>query len=89
MSSPLGRQALWRSGLLREKLDQLAARADVELAVRVAEVELDRLRAEEEARADFLVRQAFGGGKGDLQLLWRQLLVRRRPSAPQALATRP
>ena len=66
--------------------DQLAAGAHVELAEDAAQVEVDRLRAEEERGADLLVRLALGDVQRDLQLLRRQLvaLARLAPAEPLA-----
>ena len=72
--------------------------ADVELAVDVAEVGLDRLRAEEERVRDALVRLSLGDHGRDLHLLRRSarrfgLAVRvgldRRSSAARARPSRP
>src|SRR5918993_1967882 len=59
--SPLGRCLLQRGR-------QLAARADAELAVRVAEVHLDRLRRHVEDLGDLAVRLAGGGQVDDAAL---------------------
>jgi len=65
----------WRVGFrFGEPTDQLGARTDTELAVRPSEVEFDRLRAEEERRADLAVRLPFRDLQRDLELLRRQLV---------------
>src|SRR5215207_7519226 len=69
-----------------ELLDERGARAQVELAVDAAQVEVDRLGAEEQGRADLPVGLALGGLERDLQLLRRQLLAVARLAAPEPLA---
>ena len=60
---------------------ELNAGADAELAVDVAEVELDRLDAHEERRRDFLVGLPLGDELRHLPFGGRQLPARRRPAA--------
>src|SRR5262249_9119933 len=52
---------------------KLDARGDAELGVDLAQVILDRFRADEQPRADLDVGQAFSGQLGDLGLLGGQL----------------
>src|SRR3954454_25396647 len=59
----------------KERVGQLGAVAHVELAVDVAEVELDRLRAQEQRVGDALIRPALGDQHRDLQLLRGQLVA--------------
>ena len=57
----------------RELVGELGPRPHAELAVDVAEVELDRLRREEQRRGRLAVRRAARDEHGDLQLARRQL----------------
>src|ERR1700754_4632485 len=57
-----------------QRLGQLAARADAELAVGVAEVDLDRLRGDEQLLGDVAVGAAVGGEAGDAPLAGGQRL---------------
>jgi hypothetical protein len=52
-------------------------------------MELDSLRAEEEARADLLVRESLRCRERDLELLRCQLLMDYGPAGAQALPARP
>lgn len=54
---------------------QLSPGVDAELAVDLAEVELDRLGADEERGSRFLVGCAVGDGERDLQLVRGQELL--------------
>jgi hypothetical protein len=58
---------------------QLGSRADAELAVDLGEVELDRLRRQEERGAGLAVRGPLGDEERDLELLRGQLVRSRRP----------
>src|SRR5512132_2296288 len=89
LSRVLGGQALLRPGSFGKQLDQLGARVNAELPVRAAEVELDRLGAQEHPRPNLLVREPFHGRERDLELLRRQLLLRRGATSSHALAGRP
>src|SRR5688572_6145537 len=60
--------------LSREQMSELRSGADVELAIDVSEVVLDRLRAKEESRSDVAVRVAFADRERHLQLLRGQPL---------------
>ena len=69
-----GQSARWsgRLGGLRvagQRADELIARADVELREHLAQVVLDRARADEEPRADLRVRESVACQLGDLRLL--------------------
>src|SRR6266487_2348063 len=66
--------------------DEFRARMDLKLAIDARQVELHRLRAEEEAGADVAVREALGDDESDLQLLRRQLLGVARVAPPNVLA---
>src|SRR5215212_6994925 len=82
-------RALRRGGLLGEQLDQLGPRPYVELAVGAAQVEINRLRAEEEPRTDLLARQPVRSGERHLEFLRGQLVMRGRVTPPpKPLATR-
>jgi hypothetical protein len=59
-----------------EEPDEFGAGVDVELAVDACQVELDRLRAEEERGGNVAVRPSLGDLKHDLKLLRGQLLGR-------------
>jgi hypothetical protein len=65
---------------------ELAARAQPELAVDLAEVVFDCLVAEEQSSGRFAVGRAASDGERDLQLLWRQLLGGGRVAASDPLA---
>jgi hypothetical protein len=60
----------------------LDARGDPELAEDVAEVEVDRPRAEEQLRRDLAVGPPFGDEAGDLDLLRGELVERVRVAPP-------
>ena len=60
---------------------QLPAGADAELGEDLAQVVLDGARADEQLRADLRVRLAVGGEPGDLRLLGREDVARRRRCA--------
>src|SRR4051794_21579516 len=76
------------AGARAERLRELLPRVDRELAIRVAEVVLDRLRAEEERRRGLPRRPSLGEQERDLELLRRQLVERARLPAPGRLAGR-
>lgn len=59
-----------------------------ELAVDVAEMRLDRLRADEQLGGRFAVGRALGDNDRDLQLLWGELVARVCGAAAGTLATR-
>src|SRR5690242_5311289 len=67
---------------------ELLAAAHVELTVRVAEVVLNGLRAQEERRGGLAHGAAAGEEQRDLQLLRCQVVERRRVAAPRGLAGR-
>src|SRR5215469_2467143 len=69
--------------------DQLAAGGDAELGERLAQVIVDRARAQEQLRRDLLVGQALGDKACDLQLLWRQLFYRGHVPLARRLSRRP
>src|SRR6266566_4247564 len=71
---------------IREFRRQLGARADAELLEDVAQVRLDRVRAEEELRRDFFVRQSLRDEPRDRELARRELVSRRRDAPARALA---
>lgn len=74
------------AGLLAaEAVGELRAGADAELPVDVPEVEVDRLRAQEELGGGLLVRRAAGDDERDLELLRRQPLGARRVVARNRL----
>src|ERR1700677_580517 len=59
-----------------ERLPDLSAGADAELGVHLAQVPLDRARADEQLGADFRVGLPLTGEPGDLRLLGGELLAR-------------
>ena len=69
------------TALRAQDASQLAAAADAELREHLAQVPLDRARAEEELRADLRVRQAVASEPGDLRLLRGQVVAASRPCA--------
>src|SRR3712207_3853203 len=76
--------------LSAQERGQLGAPAEVELAVDLAQVVLDGLRAHEQRRGRLLVRRALGHDHRDLQLVRREHLgdrqapaARRRAAGPQ------
>jgi hypothetical protein len=71
-----------------EEPDKFGAGVDVELAVDACQVELDRLRAEEERRGNVAVRPSFGDLKRDLKLLRGQLLGCRGIASGDRLSAR-
>ena len=71
-----------------QRLGELLARVDVELQVDVAQVVLDRLRAEEQRGGGLPRGLAAGQQQRDLQLLRGQLVDRARVAPPQRLAGR-
>ena len=70
------------AAVLGKQLDQLAARAQFELAVHAAEMELDGLGTEDEPRGDLFVRQSFRRSERDLKLLWREPIPCGRVAPP-------
>src|SRR5580698_10668094 len=74
------------SAVLRQRRPELPARGDTELGEHVAQVPLDRARADEQLRADLRVRQAVAGQPGDLLLLRRELVARVGASLAHLLA---
>src|SRR5215475_9510267 len=72
--------------VLGQRRPELPARGDTELREHVAQVPLDRARADEELRADLRIRQAVAGEPGDLLLLRRELLVRAGDALARLLA---
>src|SRR5512132_102950 len=71
-----------------DRLGELGARVDAELPVDVAQVVLDRLRAEKHRGRRLPSGTAVGEEQGDLELLGRQLVERRRVPLPGGLARR-
>src|SRR3954453_18158327 len=71
---------------VRERVSELAARADVELAEDLAQVVLDRSRADEQLGADLRVRLPVARHAGDLRLLRRQHVARVRVTPARGLA---
>jgi hypothetical protein len=61
---------------------ELDARGDSGLAEDVAEVEVDRPRAEEQLRRDLAVGQPLGDETGDLDFLRGELVERARVAPP-------
>src|SRR5262249_35143376 len=61
---------------VREGLDEALARADPELCEHLAQVPLDRARADEELRADLGVGHAVAGQARDVLLLMGELVAR-------------
>src|SRR4051794_21441664 len=70
------------------QLDQLCPRGDVELPEDVAQVVVDRPRAEEELRGDLPVRRALAHEPGDLELLRSELVDRAGMALPCRLPAR-
>lgn len=70
------RRRHWAAGGALERRCELCAGADAELAVDLAEVELDRLLAEEELGRHVAVRRAAGYGFGHAQLGGRETVAR-------------
>src|SRR3954454_21169396 len=65
----------------KQRVSELRAVAHPDLAVDMPEVELDRLRAQEQRVRDALVRLTFGHHRRDLSFLRRQLgTARPRPA---------
>src|SRR2546430_12528439 len=69
--------------VVRDPAYELRAGVNVELAVDVRQVKLDRLRAEEERRCDVAIGLAVRDEARDLQLLLRHLLLRGRLTPTQ------
>ena len=74
--------------LLHAHLHELGPRGHAELAEDLAQVIVDRARAEEQLCRDLAVGHAFGHETGDLQLLRGELVERRRVAPPGRLAGR-
>src|SRR4051812_2676473 len=70
------------------ELDQLCPRGDVELPEDVAQVVVDRPRAEEELCGDLSIRGALAHEAGDLELLRRELVDRAGIAFPCRLPAR-
>lgn len=73
------RQGPGASGRLGERARELAARSDSQLAVRVAEMHLDRLRRHVQGLSDVAVRLPVGGEICDPSLARRQGSARAQP----------
>src|SRR5689334_1091217 len=71
-----------------EELRELGTRADAELRVHLAQVVLDRLRAEEERRGGLARRSPFDEQETDLELLRREGAARVGPPPADGLARR-
>src|SRR5258708_32251805 len=69
-----------------QALMEFSTRGDAELDEHVAQVPLDRAMAEEELRADLLVRQTLARQLRDLALLRRQIIPSLRSSLADFLA---
>src|SRR5437879_460644 len=69
--------------VVRDSPHELRARVNLELAVDVCQVKLDRLWAEEERRCDVAIGLAVRDQARDLKLLLRQLLLRGRLTPTQ------
>src|SRR5258707_8581530 len=69
-----------------QALMEFSTRGDAELDEHVAQVPLDRAMAEEELRADLLVRQTLARQLRDLALLRRQIIPSLRSSLAAFLA---
>src|SRR4051812_40978252 len=84
MTAPSGGSR--RDRLAGKHAVELVARADPELREDLAEVVLDRPRADEEPSADLVIGEAFAREPRDLQLLGGQILARlgRAPARPLA-----
>jgi hypothetical protein len=67
---------------------KFGSRGDSELREHIAEMEVDRPRAEEELRCDLAVGQALRNEARDLELLRGQARLAVRPPRPRVLATR-
>src|SRR6516164_1916608 len=72
--------------VLGQRRSELPARGDAELGEHVAQVPLDRARADEQLGADLWVQQAVPGEPGDLRLLRREVLARVGASLAHLLA---
>src|ERR1700722_18490570 len=75
-------------GASSERHGQLPARVDAELEIDVAEVVLDRLRAEEHRGRSLSRGLARGEQQGDLKLLRCELVDRARIPPPNRLTRR-
>src|SRR5215217_6850061 len=73
-------------GSVRERVAKVLAGADTELAEHLAQVVLDRTRADEQLGADLGVRIPVGGEARDLRLLVRQHVARFARQPAHALA---
>src|SRR5581483_7746500 len=72
--------------LLRQRVAKLPASADAELAEDLAQVVLDRARADEQLGADLRVGVSVAGQPRDLELLGREVVARVRGDPPHGLA---
>src|SRR6476659_9316000 len=77
-----------RARRLRQAAGELSSRPHAELAERLAQVVLDRARADEELCGDLPVGASLRCEARDLRLLWRQLVERLHGSLAGALASR-
>src|SRR5215218_1298486 len=84
----LGRRRWRRITEIRELRRQLRTRTEAELLEDVAQVRLDRVRAEEELRRDLLVRQPLRDQARDRELLRREVVPRRGDAPARALTGR-
>jgi hypothetical protein len=78
-----------RIRLLAQQARQLGARADPELAVHVAQVELDGSGADEQLSRDLSVGQSLSDEPRHVELLLGELRGRRRLPVADGLARRP
>src|SRR5215210_2558771 len=84
----LSRRRCGRITEIRERRRQLRARTEAELLEDVAQVRLDRVRAQEELGRNFLVCESLGNEARDRQLLRRELGPRRGDATARALTRR-
>src|SRR3954467_8512561 len=70
----------------RDRRGELLPGGDAELAVHVAQVVLDRLRAEKQRRRSLACGAPFGEEDGDLELLRREVVEGARIAATGGLA---
>src|SRR6516225_8564408 len=74
--------------VLGQRRSELPARGNAELGEHVAQVPLDRARADEQLGADLRVRQAVAGEPGNLLLLRGELLDRAGAALARLLTRR-